>query len=156
VDHTRIKLGEGEEVYAKAKKVLDRWEQFQLGWSQAWPPETPIRAAEVVAIISRNLGLWWLSACRIVYVLDESGPVCRYGLAYGTLPDHPETGEERFLVEWDPASGHVWYDILAFSRPHALLARLGYSYVRRVQKRFGTESASAMMRAVNRPELSRA
>ena len=58
VDHTRIKLGEGEEVYAKAKKVLDRWEQFQLGWSQAWPPETPIRAAEVVAIILGQASLF--------------------------------------------------------------------------------------------------
>ncbi len=75
-------------------------------------------------------------------------PIQRYGFAYGTLPDHAETGEERFLVEWDRASGEVWYDILAFSRPHLLLTRLGYPYVRRVQKRFGRESAAAMLKAV--------
>ncbi len=151
VDHSRIKLGEGEEVFTKAKAALGRWEQFRLGWVEAWSPETPIRTGEVVAIIARNLGLWFVNACRIVYVLEEPGSVSRYGFASGTLPDHAGTGEERFLVEWNRASGEVWYDILAFSRPHTFLARLGYPSMRRVQTRFGRESAAAMVRAVNNP-----
>jgi uncharacterized protein (UPF0548 family) len=148
VDHTRIKLGRGEMVFAKAKDALGRWEQFRLGWLEAWSPRTPIQTGEVVAVIARNIGLWWLNACRIVYVVDETGSVSRYGFANGTLPDHVGTGEERFLVEWDRTSGEVWYDILAFSRPHLLLTRLGYPYMRRVQTRFGRESATAMLRAV--------
>ena len=148
MDHTRIKLGEGEAVFRAAKAALGRWDQFRLGWVEAWPPEAPIRVGEVVGIVARCLGLWWLNACRIVYVVDEEGPVTRFGFANGTLPGHAEAGEERFLVEWDRASGEVWYDILAFSRPHRLLTRLGYPYMRRVQKRFGRESAAAMVRAV--------
>jgi uncharacterized protein (UPF0548 family) len=109
-----------------------------------------------VAIIARNLGLWWLNACRIVYVVDEGEPIRRYGYACGTLPAHAGEGEERFLVEWDRASGEVWYDILAFSRPHGLLARLGHPYMRRVQKRFGRESAAAMLRAVGESVNERA
>ena len=35
VDHTRIKLGEGEKVFAAAKAGLERWEQFHLGWVRA-------------------------------------------------------------------------------------------------------------------------
>ena len=156
VDHTRIKLGEGEEVFTRAKAALGRWEQFRLGWVEAWPPETPIQTGEVVAVVARRFGLWWLNACRIVYVVDEAGPVSRFGFAYGTLPDHAGTGEERFLVEWDRASGEVWYDILAFSRPHRLLTRLGYPYMRRLQKRFGRESAAAMLRAVGNEAGERA
>ena len=152
VDHTRIKLGQGEEVFMRAKSALGRWQQFRLGWVEVWSPETPIQTGEVVAVIARNLGLWWLNACRIVYVVDEEEPIQRYGFAYGTLPDHAETGEERFLVERDRASGEVWYDILAFSRPHLLLTRLGYPFVRRVQKRFAKASAAAMVRAVNNVE----
>jgi uncharacterized protein (UPF0548 family) len=148
VDHTRIKLGEGEAVYRTAQEALGRWEQFRRGWVEAWPPETPIRTGEVVAVVARRVGLWWLNACRIVYVVDEDGPVTRFGFAYGTLPDHAGAGEERFLVEWDRASGEVWYDILAFSLPHSVLTRLGYPYMRTVQKRFGRESAAAMVRAV--------
>jgi uncharacterized protein (UPF0548 family) len=135
-------------LFTRAKAALGRWDQFRLTWLEAWPTETPIQTGEVVAVLAHKFGLWWLNACRIVYVVDEPGPIRRFGFAYGTLPDHAGTGEERFLVEWDPASDEVWYDILAFSRPHQLLTRLGYPYMRRVQKRFGKASAAAMVSAV--------
>jgi uncharacterized protein (UPF0548 family) len=97
---------------------------------------------------SSHVGLWWLNACRIVAMADEGCLVRRFGFAYGKMPDHAGSGEERFLVEWDREEGSVWYDILAFSRPRHVLARLSYPWVRRVQKRFGRESAAAMCRAV--------
>jgi uncharacterized protein (UPF0548 family) len=75
----------------------------------------------------------------------------RYGFAYGTLPGHVEAGEERFLVEWNKSDNRVWYDIVAFSRPRHVLARLGNFQVRRMQKRFARESAAAMVRAVHNP-----
>lgn len=145
VDRTRCKLGVGEAVFTAAKKALESWEQFRLGWVEAWSPQTPIRVGEVVAVMGRAMGLWWLNACRIVYVVDEPGR--KFGFAYGTLPDHVESGEERFLVEYDPADGGVWYDIVAFSRPNHILARSGYPLVRRLQKRFARDSAAAMVRA---------
>ena len=148
VDRTLVKLGAGEPVFQAARAALRRWQQFDLGWLAAWPPETPIQPGEVVAVVARAIGLWWLNACKIVYVVDESGPISRFGLAYGTLPGHAGKGEERFLIEWDRADDSVWYDVLAFSRPNHLLARLGYPMVRRAQKRFGRESAAALLRAV--------
>jgi len=72
----------------------------------------------------------------------------RFGFAYGTLPGHIERGEERFLLEMSDDDS-VWYDILAFSQPRHLLTKIGYPFVRRMQKRFGRESAAAMVRAVN-------
>jgi uncharacterized protein (UPF0548 family) len=147
VDRTRVRLGAGEPVFRAAVDALRRWEQFRLGWVGAWPSDTPVRAGEAVAVVGRAVGLWWRNACRVVYTVDEAGPVARFGFAYGTLPGHVESGEERFLVEWDRADGGVWYDILAFSRPSHLLARLGYPVVRRAQKRFGRHSAAAMLRA---------
>ena len=148
VDHTRIRLGAGVKVFATAKAALERWQQFRLGWIEASPEDTPIKEGQVVAILARSIGLWWLNACRIVIVVDEDGPVKRFGFAYGTLPDHVGSGEERFLVEWDRADDSVWYDILAFSRPRHFLARIGYPWVRRTQKKFGRESAAVMRRAV--------
>ncbi len=147
VDRTRTKLGEGAGTFAAAKDALRRWEHFRLGWVETWPPNTPIQAGQVVAVIARLFGLWWLNACRIVYVVDEQGPVQRFGFAYGTLPEHAESGEERFTVEWHEADDAVWYDILPFSRPQQLLARLGYPFARRLQKRFARDSAAAMQRA---------
>jgi uncharacterized protein (UPF0548 family) len=148
VDRTRIKLGEGEGVFRSAIAALRRWEQFDLGWVEAWPSHTMIQKGEVVAVMGRAIGVWWLNACRVVYVVDEMGPVSRFGFAYGTLPGHVESGEERFLIEWDQSDNAVCYDILAFSRPHQLSARLGYPVVRRLQKRFGQDSAASMLRAV--------
>lgn len=144
VDHTRIKLGEGGKVFAAARTALERWEQFRLGWVEAWPPATPIQSGQVVAVIARLCGLWSLNACRIVYVVKEEK---RFGFAYGTLPEHAETGEERFTVDWQEDDA-VCYDILAFSRPRQLLARLGYPLARRLQKRFARDSAAAMQRAI--------
>ncbi len=149
VDHTRTRLGTGEKVFAAAKAALERWQQFGLGWLEASPEDTPIKEGQVVAILARSIGLWWLNACRIVAVVDEDGPVKRFGFAYGTLPDHAGSGEERFLVEWDRADDSVWYDILAFSQPRHYLARIGYPWVRRTQKKFGRESAAVMRRAVS-------
>ncbi len=149
VDHTRGRLGQGEAVFIRAQKALGCWGQFDLGWVEASPRETPLETGAVVAVMSRQFGLWWLTACRIVYVVDEQEQVVRFGFAYGTLPDHAGTGEERFLIEWDQRSGEVWYDILAFSRPRWLVSRLGYPYMRRLQKRFGRDSVAAMQRAVH-------
>jgi uncharacterized protein (UPF0548 family) len=148
VDRTRTKLGEGASVFAAARAALERWDHFRLGWVETWPPDVPIQAGQVVAVIARLFGLWWLNACRIVYVVDEQGPVRRYGFAYGTLPEHAESGEERFTVEWQEEGDAVSYDILAFSRPQHLLTRLGYPFARRLQKRFAKGSAAAMRRAV--------
>jgi uncharacterized protein (UPF0548 family) len=148
VDRTRVRLGRGEAVFESARAALGAWRQFELGWLEAWPANTPIRAGEVVALVARTAGLWWLNACRIVYAVDESGPTRRYGFAYGTLLGHVMRGEERFLVEWDGADESVWYSILAFSRPAHPMARIGYPLVRRTQKRFGRESTAAMLRAV--------
>ena len=149
VDRTRVKLGEGEGAYRSAKAALERWEEFRLGWVDPWPGDTPIRKGEVVAVMGHAMGLWWLNACRIVYTIDDTAKVRRFGFAYGTLPGHVESGEERFQIEWDPSDNSVWYDILAFSKPNHFLTRMGYPLVRRLQKRFGRDSAAAMLSAVS-------
>ncbi len=149
-DHTRVLLGKGEHVYLAARAALARWEHFRLGWVEAMPASTPIREGEVVAILARLFGVWWLNACRIVQIVDRAAPTT-FGFAYGTLPDHAESGEERFQVEWQRDRDEVWYDILALSRPHHWLTWLGYPLARRMQRRFARDSAAAMRRGVAGP-----
>jgi uncharacterized protein (UPF0548 family) len=60
--------------------------------------------------------------CRVVYIVDESD---RRGFAYGTLPGHAESGEERFVVRYNPATDDVYADVLAFSRHATWWSRLG-------------------------------
>ena len=60
--------------------------------------------------------------CRVVYVVDEPD---RRGFAYGTLPGHAESGEELFLVRYDPATDEVYADVTAFSRHATWWSKLG-------------------------------
>ena len=148
LDRTRTRLGDGEETFAAAKEAHRDWAQFRLGWAESWPPRAPIREGGPVAILARVAGFWSINACRIVYVIEETRPVARYGFAYGTLPDHVATGEERFLVERDGTDGGVWLDVLAFSRPRHVLSKVAYFWMRRKQGRFGREAPAAMRRAM--------
>lgn len=156
VDHTLCQLGSGEATYRAAITALTNWQQFALGWLQATPTDTPIETGAVVAVTARVLGVWSVNFARIVYTIDDQQcPIRRFGFAYGTLPDHVEAGEERFLIEWDTRDDTVYYDIVAYSRPRHPLARLGYPFVRLMQKRFGRESAATMQRISANP-LTRA
>lgn len=138
VDHNRVQVGTGEAVYKTGVEALKNWRQFDLGWVTVVPRGVPIEVGATVAVKARAFGSWSLNASRIVYTIDESR---RFGLAYGTLPDHVECGEERFLIEW-LSDDSVWYDILAFSRPRHPLVRLTTPLARMLQKRFARDSLS--------------
>ena len=136
VDHNRVQLGHGEATYKRAADALIKWRQFDLGWVTIVPRGVAVEVGATVAVKARAFGTWSLSAARVVYVIDEPR---RFGFAYGTLPDHVECGEERFLVEW-LEDDSVWYDIFAFSKPRHPLVRLSSPLARLLQKRFARES----------------
>lgn len=145
VDRNRKRLGHGSADFDRARDLLRSWRMFDLGWVRSFPSDAPIREGTAVAVIAQAAGLTFLNATRIVYAFDEGS---RFGFAYGTLPDHVESGEERFSIEIDPADGSVWYDLLAFSRPRHPLARLGYPVTRRLQRRFARDSMAVMASAM--------
>ena len=147
VDRTRIQLGVGQTIFDAARRALCEWQHYRFDWIELHRPDVDPEPDQTVGVLARALGLWVLNACRIVYVIEEEEPLRRFAFAYGTLPEHAESGEERFQVEWQEDDS-VWYDILAFSRPNQLLARLAYPYVRRKQKQFARESMLAMKAAV--------
>ena len=140
VDHNRIQLGSGEAIYRRGVDALKNWRQFDLGWVVIAPRGVPVEVGATVAVKARAFGTWSLSATRVVYTIDEAR---RFGFAYGTLPDHVEKGEERFLVEW-LADDSVWYDIFAFSRPQHPLVRLSAPLARRLQAQFARASLNRM------------
>ena len=146
-DHNRVNLGQGIETFERAKSAIGQWKMFDMPWLELCWPDTPIEPGATVAVVVSHLGFWSMNACRIVYVIDESGPPERYGFAYGTLPDHMEHGEERFTVEFHTDDQSVWYDVYALSRP-STLARLAYPVARGLQKRFARDSMAAMQKAV--------
>lgn len=83
-----------------------------------------------------------VAPARVVHVVDEPR---RRGFAYGTLPGHPESGEESFVVELGPDEA-VSFTVTAYSRPGSLLVRLA-GPVNRAFQRF---MAGRYLRAVER------
>ncbi len=145
VDHNRIQLGKGADTYRSAVSAVCAWRMLELGWVEAYGTRAPLEVGQTVAVLVRWCNLYFLNACRVAYLVNEQDPVRRFGFAYGTLPEHGESGEERFTVEW-LADDSVWYDLLAFSRPNQMLAKVGYVFTRRLQKRFARDSMAAMLR----------
>ena len=147
VDHNRIQLGKGEDTWRRATEAIRAWKMFSMPWVKLHWPSAPILVGTDVAVSVHHFGFYSLNACRIVYIVDEEGPIKRFGFAYGTLAEHAESGEERFTIEWDRNNNEVWYDILAFSRPRNMFAKLGYPLSRLLQKRFAEGSKAAMVKA---------
>src|SRR5215213_3561523 len=147
IDHNRVRLGYGRGSFEAARDSVRKWKMFDIGWVRLFRSDTRILTGSVVAVVVRHPGFWSINPCRIVYLVEENHTVKKYGFAYGTLAGHAERGEERFTVEWDGRDDSVWYDILAISKPGPL-ARLGYPYARRLQKRFAEDSKRAMVRSV--------
>ncbi len=151
VDRARVRLGRGRAAFERAVAAMKRWTMFAMPWLRLYPDDTPLEVGRVVAIVPWHFGFWSLNACRIVYVIAEER---RFGFGYGTLPSHVESGEERFLIEWDATSDETRYEILAFSRPALALAQLAYPVTRLFQKRFAADSRRAMVAAVKSDGLA--
>ena len=147
IDHNRQILGRGEADFELAKGAIRRWTMFNVPGLQLFYPDTPIEPGRNVALLARHLGFYSLNSCRIVYVIDWPR---RFGFGYGTLTEHVEIGEERFIVDFQRDTNEVSYDILAFSKPGHPLVKLGYEYGRYRQKQFSTRSKQAMLRAMQR------
>ncbi len=150
VDHYRVQLGAGHEVFYRAVNAVRQWKMFDMPWVELCWPDASIEEGTAVAVLLSHLGFWSLNPCRIVYVIQEHQECEKFGFAYGTLLGHEEQGEERFTVEFHSGDQSVWYDLYAFSRPN-FMACLGYPLARTLQKRFAIDSKTAMQRAVTEP-----
>lgn len=148
VDAYEVILGRGEACFRQACAALDAWRMYPASWCRVYPDEGSAPRQDLVFVTRiHHLGFWSLNSCRVLYLIDDEGDVAARGFAFGTLPGHEEEGEERFRVRWDRGTDEVRYDVLAFSRPRGLLARLGEPVARAFQRRFARETRLAMVQA---------
>jgi len=151
LDDVRVEVGAGAAAFERAKAALLDWEMFNTGFTEVFPARASTEDGSNVAVLIRHFGFWSLNASRVVYQIreEDSGEI-RFGFAYGTLTDHGERGEEVFAACFHRETQKVSYWLRAASQPAALLARLGYPFVRHLQARFRRASCDAMVRAVGR------
>ncbi len=116
-----VVIGNGNAAFGRGKDAIRSWQAHRHAGATLMPPAPALEeGAELVGVV--KLGLAFVTTpCRIVYVTDDEDA---FGFGYGTLPGHPEAGEEAFHVIRGPG-GEIRFEIVSFSRPADLLARLG-------------------------------
>jgi uncharacterized protein (UPF0548 family) len=104
---------------------------------------TPTAEPGTVVLLGIGVGpLRMRAPCRVVYTITEPQ---RKGFAYGTLPGHPESGEEAFTIS-QRDDGLVVFTITAFSRPATIAARAAGPLGLLIQRHF----TQAYLRALAR------
>ncbi|MFC7307457.1 DUF1990 family protein [Streptomyces monticola] len=128
--HLRVTtvVGTGPADFRAAAEAVLTWRMHRAVGVRI--DSTAERAAPGVEV---TVGLGPVRApCRVVWA--ELGPDTA-GFAYGTLPGHPERGEEAFLVTL-AESGQVALTITAFSRPAAWYTGLVPPLTRALQRAY--------------------
>jgi uncharacterized protein (UPF0548 family) len=122
-DHVErsVVVGRGDAVFERATAAVFDW-RAQRGVGLRVRATGPASEPGTVVVLTAGLPrLGYDIPCRVVWaqtVGDERG------FAYGTLPGHPESGEEAFLVRRGPG-GDVVFALRVFARRASPLARLG-------------------------------
>jgi uncharacterized protein (UPF0548 family) len=136
-------LGTGRDAFMRASNALMRWDMHR-GSHLRVAGLGPAAQGETVLLGLAALGVALVVPCRVVYVIDEPS---RQGFGYGTLPGHPEQGEESFVVSLAP-DDRVGLTITAFSRPGHPLIRAAGPVGRAVQSRMTTSYQRALQRVL--------
>ncbi len=141
IDQMRTRIGTGKQAFEAAMRGFERWMQFDLDWVRVANPTVRIEVGSIAAVLVRSLGLWSVNLSQLVETVRTD---TRFGFVYKTTPHHVEEGEERFLLTAESASGGVWYETEAVSRPRDVLALFGYPVTRAFQHRFARDSHRRM------------
>ncbi|MBQ0828105.1 DUF1990 family protein [Streptomyces tagetis] len=137
--HVRARLGEGEVVFRRAVEAVFAWEMHRalgIGF------EASTERAEPGTDVTVTLAGMIKAPCRVVWTLEEHR---RAGWAYGTLPGHPESGEEAFVVD-RTGDGTVWLTVRSFSRPATWFARAGGPAARGFQHAYARRCGTVLRR----------
>jgi uncharacterized protein (UPF0548 family) len=124
-----IILGSGVDVFSRATVGLQTWQAHRLAGVDVFPKGARVETGETVVVAIGMPFLALAAPCRIVGVRDAPG---QWGFAYGTLPGHPEQGEEAFALTLDDDAS-VRFVITSFSRPADRLVRLSGPVARGIQ-----------------------
>ncbi len=108
--HVERQIGTGRQRFEQAADAVMHW-GMQRGSGLRVQASSEVAVLDAVVLVRMG---FLPAPCRVVYVIDE--PDMR-GFGYGTLPGHPESGEERFVVRRDPDTSAVFAEVSAFSRP---------------------------------------
>ena len=137
-------LGEGDLVFARARKAMRAGRMFDIPWIALERSYLDLQPGSAVPFVSHQFGIYALNVCRLVYVVDEPD---EFAFAWGTVAGHLIAGEERVGIR-KLENGAVEFQIRKFSRLAHPLIRLMAPLALRAQRSFSQGAMAAMVAAV--------
>ncbi len=138
-----VVVGSGTAAFERAAAAVFDW-RMQRGVGLRVRATGPAGEPGTVVVLTAGLPrLGYDIPCRVVWAQTTGD---ERGFAYGTLPGHPESGEEAFLVRLEPG-GDVVFTLRVFARLASPLARLGGPVSTLVQRLATERYLTAVRRA---------
>jgi uncharacterized protein (UPF0548 family) len=145
---TREVVGSGAADYEHAKRLIKEW-AFLPRWIHPHPDATPQHPGQTLLVVANTLGIRWLLPTRILQTINDPDGSQR-GFVYSALHGHIAQGYERFVTEYDPATGNVTFDVTAVARPTTPFLRLIPPIFPFVQSSFRHGCMRQLRRAIRR------
>jgi uncharacterized protein (UPF0548 family) len=125
-----VVVGSGGAAFERAVAAVFDW-RAQRGVGLRVRATGPASAPGTVVVLTAGLPrLGYDIPCRVVWAQTGGD---EQGFGYGTLPGHPESGEEAFVVRRTPGD-EVVFALRVFSRMASPAARLAAPVARLVQR----------------------
>ena len=127
-------VGTGAEAFANIGYGLMHWDVHRAAGMFVQPEFNVVREGDAVAVAVHVAPFLAVAgSCRVTQVIATGRSI---GWAYGTLPGHPECGEELFLLTHRD-DDQVEMSIRAFSQPGVWYVGLAGPLGRVIQRRIG-------------------
>lgn len=140
----------GHDTFDVGVEGLKAWVCHRGIGADVHPKGAPIAAGTDVLVVLRAGPIRLLVPDRIVAVVNEPN---RFGFAYGTLPGHPERGEEAFLLERHDG-GRTTATIRVAAQGDWLIARIAAPILRLLQRAALNRYLAALQQYASEPTRS--
>lgn len=108
-----VVVGRGDQVWERAARDVLRW-RVKTASGFAVDGAGPVSKGDRVVVTARLLNVTVIEPVEVVSVVEERD---RVGFAYRTLPGHPVSGEEAFIVHRSGEEVHLTVRSLTRAAP---------------------------------------
>jgi uncharacterized protein (UPF0548 family) len=140
--HHRTRIGRGRRAFEAAGAAVTTW---QLHRATGVRVRADCAWARPGATAELGLGLGPVRAAARCEVVWTTYGRDRTGFGYGTLPGHPERGEESFVVDLRD-DGSVWFTVMGFSRHGRWYTRAAGPLVLLMQRAYARQLGRTLRR----------
>jgi uncharacterized protein (UPF0548 family) len=113
-------VGHGRAAFESASAAVLSLRMHRKAGVRMTMPTSTVRVGDIIRIAFGVGPVAIHGSCDVVWVADEPR---RRGFRYRTRPDHPEDGEESFVVDWR-ADDQAVVTISSRARPNMLIMKL--------------------------------